>query len=687
MILWIFLKEGVHSPVSKLTHHNLTSLMNPFMFRLLLVHMGFSISIALAQKPLFPQPLSPRIANYDISVSLDAKEKMISATETLVWRNTSRDRITELQFHLYLNAFKNSESTFMKESGGSSRGAAMDFGGWGWINIDKIAVRGGEDLKAKMEFIHPDDDNASDQTVMRVRLSRPVLPNQTITLDISFSAKMPTVFARTGYYNDFFMVAQWFPKIGVYEPAGMRYATTGQWNCHQFHSNTEFYADYGVYNIDITVPKSFVVGATGVRESERVNGDTTKTLFYHAEDVHDFAWTASPRYEVVQDTWEHVDIRLLIQPEHRQHSGRYLQSAKAALQYFNDWVGMYPYPNLTIVDPPIKAFGAGGMEYPTLITGGSVYGLIEGVKLTEMVTVHEFGHQYWYGLVGNNEFEEAWLDEGLNQYSETRIMDETYGVKMSTIDLLGYKLGDLESARLGYLGMSNPKIAPTRLNGWEYKAGGYGNLTYAKTAVFMATLERLLGRPVMDEIMRTYFERWRFRHPSSRDFIAVVNEITKKRLGNKYGNDMNWYFDQVLYGTEICDYELTSIRNRRVSKPEGILDEQTKPDTSVTPRPYEARVVVSRLGEVKMPVDVLIHFESGKEVREQWDGQARWKEFKYTGEDKIQWAKVDPDEVLQIDMNFLNNSKALEVQSAPVWKYTVKFLFWIQNILQTSSLF
>ena len=642
-------------------------------------------SAAMAQKPIFPQPLSPRIANYDINISLDPKEKMLRGTETLVWRNTSRDRIMELQFHLYLNAFRNSESTFMKESGGSSRGAAMDAGGWGWINVDKMAVRGGEDLKPKMEFIHPDDDNEKDQTVLRVRLARPVLPNQTVTLDISFTAKLPTVFARTGYYDDFYMVAQWFPKMGVYEPAGMRYAIAGRWNCHQFHSNTEFYADYGVYNVNITVPQSFVVGATGVRENERRNGDTTKTLFYHAEDVHDFAWTASPRYEVVDDKWEHVAIQLLIQPEHRQHTDRYLQSTKVALQYFNDFLGKYPYPNLTVVDPPIKAFGAGGMEYPTLITGGSFYGMPEGLKFVELVTIHEFGHQYWYGLVGSNEFEEAWLDEGFNQYTETRIMNETYGVKTSVMDILGYRQGDMEMARDGYLSMSNPKIAPTLLNAWEYKAGGYGNLTYAKTAVFMTTLERLLGRPVMDEIMRTYFERWRFRHPSSRDFIAVVNEITRKRLGNKFGTDMNWFFDQVLYGTEICDYALAGIENRRISRPEGVFDGQK--DTSAAPRLYEARVVVSRLGEVKMPVDVLVRFESGKEVRERWNGQARWKEYKYKGEERIQWAKVDPEEVLQIDTNFLNNSKSLDVSSAPAWKYTVKFVFWIQNILQTSSLF
>lgn len=645
-----------------------------------------AVASASARQVIFPQPLSPRIANYDISVSLDPAKELLAGEETLVWRNTSRDRITELQFHLYLNAFKNSQSTFMKESGGTSRGAAIKPGGWGWINVDAMKVRGGEDLKPKIEFIRPDDQNEYDETVIRVPLSRPVLPNQTITLDISFTAKLPTVFARTGYYEDFFMVGQWFPKIGVYEPAGMRYATQGQWNCHQFHANTEFYADYGVYNVGITVPQSYVVGACGVLQKEEQHGDSTKTLTYRSEDVHDFSWTASPRFEVVNDKWEHVDIHLLLQPEHKQFAERYMQSTKAALQYFNDWIGKYPYPVLTVVDPPVKAFGAGGMEYPTLITGGSVWGLPDGMKIVEGVTVHEFGHQYWYGLVGSNEFEEAWLDEGINQYSETRIMDATYGVRTSSIDFLGYREGDLESARNSYLSMSNPKLAPTRLNAWEYRAGGYGGFTYSKTATFMTTLERLLGRDVMDEIMRTYFERWKFKHPSSRDFIAVVNEIVPKRLGTKYGKDMNWFFDQVLYGTDECDYELTSIQNRLVSRPEGVLDEKQPADTS-NQRQYEARVLVSRLGEVKMPVEVLIHFTSGKDVREHWDGQDRYKEYKYVGTDRVDWAYVDPAEVLQIDKNFLNNSKTVDVSSAPAWKYTVKFLFWIENILHYTSLF
>ncbi|HLF20111.1 MAG TPA: M1 family metallopeptidase, partial [Bacteroidota bacterium] len=569
-------------------------------------------------------------------------------------------------------------------------GLEMELGGWGRIDITKMNVRGGEELKSRMQFIHPDDDNEKDQTVFRVPLSKPVLPNQTLTVELEFTAQLPTIFARTGFHGNFFMVAQWFPKIGVYEPAGMRYATKGQWNCHQLHSNSEFYADYGIYDVDMTVPKEFVVGATGLLQKEKENPDGTKTLWYRAEDVHDFAWTASPDFSVVEDQWQHVKIRLLFQADREGQVTRHLESAKAALGYFERWLGKYPYPNLTIVDPLYGGFGAAGMEYPTLITGGSFWGMPVGLKLTELVTIHEFGHQYWYGLVANNEFEEAWLDEGFNQYSETRIMDETYGKKTAAIDFLGYRQGDLEFARSGYAGLENPKIAPTFARSWDYKAGGYGVMTYNKTAVFMTTLERMIGRPVMDEIMRTYFERWKFRHPSTKDFVAVVNQVVSRHHGGKFGKDLSLFFDQVLYGSDVCDYELTTISNRAARGIKGIVDDKKEPVEGSSEKDREIQesyVRVSRLGEVKMPVNILVHFDSGKEVREHWDGEARWKDFRYSGEDQIVWAKVDPDEVLVIDINLLNNSKTEQPDRSAIWKYAVKFLFWVQNVLQFASIF
>jgi hypothetical protein len=646
--------------------------------------------VVSSQATWFREPLSPRIANYAIAVALDDSAKMLAGNETLSWRNTSGDRIGELRFHLYLNAFKNTETTFLRGSS-SHRGISMREGEWGWIDVTSMMVQGGEDLSGKIEFVRPDDGNSNDQSVIRVPLSRPVLPGQTITLKIGFSAKLPPVFARTGFFKNFFMVGQWFPKIGVYEAAGERGAATGRWNCHQFHGNTEFYSDFGVYDVQITVPATFVVGATGTLSSENENGNGTKTVTYHAEDVHDFAWTASPMYADLSQTWKHVRIRVLMQPQRLHQAGRYFRSAIAALEYFERAVAPYPYPTLTIVDPAYNALGAGGMEYPTLITAGSLWGIDESLKFAEMVTVHEFGHQYWYGMCANNEFEEAWLDEGINQYYETRIMDAAYGAKSSVADLLGFQVGDFELTRNGYISMRNPRIASTATAAWKFPRNSYGSLTYDKTAVFLTTLERMVGTTTMDSVMRTFFRRWRFKHPSGRDFIRVVNEIVPAVHGKKFGPTLDWYFDQVLYGAGVCDYELTSISTKRVEPPRGVYDSAgtrvtrpagTRGDSTL----YESRVTVSRLGDLQLPVAVLIRFDDGSEVREEWDGKSSIATFTYCVRTKILSAVVDPDNLLAMDINITNNSRTLNPKQSPIWKYTVKMLFWVQNILQLFSI-
>ena len=198
---------------------------------------------------------SDRIVDYRISVALDPVKHVLTGRQTLTWRNPSTtDAVSELQFHLYLNAFKNTKSTFVKESGGQLRGDEMAKDGWGWIDITSIATSAGADLKPTLAFIQPDDGNKDDQTVARVTLPEPVPPGGSVTLELAFTSKLPQVFARTGHKDDFYLAGQWFPKLGVYEPAGMRGRETGGWNCHQFHANSEFYADFGTYAVDITVP-------------------------------------------------------------------------------------------------------------------------------------------------------------------------------------------------------------------------------------------------------------------------------------------------------------------------------------------------------------------------------------------------------------------------------------------------
>lgn len=602
------------------------------------------------------KPLSNRIANYDISVKIDPEKHTLNGKETLVWTNTSTDYISELQFHLYLNAFKNKNSTFMKESGGQLRGEMMDAKNkenFGWIDIISMKVRNGEYLTSKIKFIQPDDLNENDQTVLSVLLSHPLAPNESLTLDINFKARLPKVFARTGYVGDFYLVGQWFPKIGVYEPAGMRFAKRSAWNCHQFHADSEFYADFGTYRVEMTVPKNFVLAASGVFQDEKTNKDDTKTISYRADDVHDFAWTISPRFEVSERQWKHVKIKAVMQPEHSGSTERYFQSAIAALEYFQKHLGKYPYEVLTLVDPPIQAAGSSGMEYPTFITCGETFwGLPNGIRSPEVVTIHEFGHQYFQGMLASNEFEESFLDEGFNQYYEGRIMDATYG-KGSLINLFGFKLNDSESPRIAYISMKNIKISEIFRKSWEYPKGTYGTLTYMKTATMLQTLENLIGTEVMDEVMHNYFIKWRFKHPSVKDFVAIVNEIAPKRTNYKYGKNFNWYFEQTLYKAPDFDYEVSEINQNQCT--------------------------IKRLGDMIIPTEILVKFIDGKEELISWNGEDYSKVLKF--EKPISSVAIDPKNKILFDLNLNNNSRTLEQSSYPFVKYAMKIMFWVQNLM------
>ncbi len=312
----------------------------------------------------------------------------------------------------------------------------------------------------------------------------------------------------------------------------------------------------------------------------------------------------------------------------------------------------------------------------------------EGVLAPEMVTIHEFGHEYFMLLLASNEFEEPFLDEGFDTYYENRAMDHYYGEKSSMLDIWGFQAGGAEFARAQFTSMSHPKIGKNSFASWEFKHGGYGTLTYYKTGVWMKTLEGLVGIEVMDEIMKTYFERWKFKHPCARDFINIVNEIVPKYHPERLGKDMNWFFDQVLYGDDICDYKLSYIQNSKVREPDGIIDvlglSQNQEDSI---NQYDSKVVVHRLGEIIIPVEVLVHFDDGTEKLEFWDGKDRSFEFNYSGQQKVIWAQIDPEKKIFLDFNFINNSRTLEPERAVIWKYTLKVLFWIQNIMQSFVLF
>jgi len=683
-------------------------------------HWLLLLAVAL---PLRAQLARP-VASYDIRASLDAASHTISGEQTLEWVNDSPDTAPTLQFHLYMNAFRNSRSTFFRESGGQLRGDRAAEDGWGWIRVDSMKLEDGTDLTPRLQCISPDDGNPDDCTVAEVALPAPVRPGASLRVSMRFTTKLPKVFARTGYRGDFHLAGQWFPKIGVWETKGFRYSEKSGWNCHQFHANSEFYANYGDYRVELTVPSRFVVGATGemVKRSDDAKRGLSTYVFVQPS-VTDFAWTAQPgflRFERVfeaakQTTQEEVaaaarlhgisleearlsDVKMiaLIQPEHAEQTERHFRALSTALKYFGLWYGRYPFRTITVVDPPYGAGGAGGMEYPAFITAGTSYRLPEDVLMLEIVTVHEFGHQFWMQLVASNEFEESWLDEGFNTYSTGKIMDKVYGGTALPLAVFGKntwswlrlpKLTQASLDRAAHVGY--PVRDPLATRAWEfYDGSSYSVSSYSRTGVALRTLEAVLGEDTMARVMRSYQQRWRFRHPHSRDFQQAAEEVS--------GRNLDWFFSQFVFGSRRLDYAVSEIRNRKLETPVGVFEKEGKSETVTAKEArrrdeelarkgekpqYESWVKVERLGDAVVPQEIEVRFRDGHIERRSWDGTGRWAKFTFTRAAEIESAAIDPGRKYALDVNQANNSRKAAYNARLSTEWALRVLFWAQNAM------
>ena len=664
--------------------HKFSSFLSCWYPLVLTIILAFICIPSIAQKVL-----SNRIANYDMEIRLDENSKKLHCKTQLTWTNPSADTVDHLLFHLYYNAFKNSNSTFMKERG------VPDFlltnideeCGWGWSNVDSMTDKAGNQLMTDAEYIQPDDGNTSDQTVLQVPLAKAVGPYETITIQYDWTAQVPMTMPRTGYNKEYFFFAQWFPKVGVYEPAGMRYAEKGGWNCHQYHSAGEYYSDFGVYDVKLTVPLDYVVASSGQLIGQE-KGDSSMTWNYYVEDVIDFTWSASPHFEVTEDKYKDTEIRYYSYPEKTHFATRYLNSIKYCMQYLEEQLGPYPYPTLTIVDPPIHGLFTGGMEYPTLITALSFNMFPAGFKTPETLVVHEFIHQYFMQMVATHEVEEAWMDEGLTTYYESRILDSYMSDSTSTIEVMGINAGNKEWNRAEFFGFKKNDIAPNTLKSWQFKEGSYGPICYNKTALWLQTLEGLVGVSTVDEIMKTYFEQWRFKHPCRTDFVTIANAVTKKNHPDKFSEGLDWYFDQVLYGTVQCDYAVNRITNDKAEQPRGYVDDNENCISSDGENTaLLSKVVVCRNEGMQLPVELVVRYEDGSQETRYWDGKDSCKSFEFSTDLRIAGAEIDPERKIMMDKNFLNNSLLVEKEVSGVRKLFARLITSAQHLFETVAIF
>jgi Peptidase family M1 domain len=578
------------------------------------------------------------VADYTLHAKLDPATHTIAGTGTIHFRNASTQPVHELWLHLYLNAFKNERSDFLRERVGG-RGSQKPES-WGSIDLRRLAIHEADgtttDLLPRVELRRPGDD---DETDARVPLPRDLPPGASIDLDVTFDDKLPIVVERTGYRDHFHMVGQWFPKLARLEP-------DGTWAHFPFHHLSEFYADFGTYDVTLDVPAAYTIGATGPTVEARF--EAGRRIERHVQgDIHDFAWTAWDRWQTRRESIDGVLVTVLYPPGFDDMAARDLAALRFALPYEAARYGPYPYEVLTVVHPQDDASEAGGMEYPTLITSDGPWLTPKQIFIPEIVTVHELGHQWFYGLVATNEAAWPFLDEGINQFAETDAMGRWRGAG-SAADIWGLALGDdaLQATASNRAVQDEPVAQPAA----SFSTGAnYGRLVYSRTAAVLDTLARVYGEEALMAALGEYARRFRFQHPGPEQLLGVFAETM--------GADVAAMLRTALFDKGWVDYAVDDVR-----------------DTSV---------LVRRRGTLRLPVDVELAFEDGSTRRERWDGAGDSKRIAASG--TLRAAVVDPDHRVTIDANLENNSGAAPgaVQGAP--RTLERVPYWLQLAVQTVS--
>jgi len=615
-------------------------------------------------------PEQARVTDYAIDAKLDEESFRITGLERITFRNRSMQPVDHLALHLYMNAFSAEDTAWMREGRGSHRAS-----GQGrktpWGRVEVTSMRTAED-KQTLTLVPGDDP-----TVATVPLPRAVAPGEQIEVDIGFVTHLPEVFARTGYKQDFVLAGQWFPKLAVLR-------NDGTWDNHVFTFHSEFFADFGDYRVILDVPKAWVVGASGIRTAEEDDGERRR-LTYEAAMVHDFAWAASPEFVEHIATHDGIRIRQLHTGETWRDAGVHFAAQAEALDSMQARFGPYPWSTITIVHPPGRAGGAGGMEYPTFFTSSPLFDIpaaaenIVAVRLDgRFTTVHEFGHQYFQGLLASNEFDAPWLDEGLNTFSNTLVLEDSPEGDWA-VRVLGHTLDSGDLLRLDMARLQGTAVIDQRADQFAETEALYGRTVYRKTAAAFRSLRKLVGVERFDAAMRVYADRYRFAHPQPDDLIDTLAEALADdasapglvALGNDVTLDVRDWLHQALRTPSSVAFAVRWVENRDVQGDagwhrgeDGVWTETPRPtppaatedDPSPSAAEPEGVVVFERSGAFVTPVQYAITFRDGTTEEGWWDGKRTTDTLLFPGR-PITAVSLDPHRHLELEAERFDNHR------------------------------
>ncbi|MFT3904591.1 MAG: M1 family metallopeptidase [Niabella sp.] len=488
---------------------------------------------------------------YDINVTLDDKAKTLDGNVNIQYKNNSPDTLNFIWFHIWPNAYKNKTTALFQQilNDNSRREKLPEPLVYGSINGLNFKVDG----KVAKTEAHP---NPQYIDIIKVLLPSPLLPGATAQVQTPFKVKLPTYFSRSGFADGQFMICQWYPKPAVYDKKG--------WHEFPYLDMGEFYSEYADYKVNITLPAAYVVGATGVlqtedelaqykeigkKNTENRKGtpvlykpkDGKKTLTYTAQTVPDFAWFAEQNIVLQYDTLKLpsgkiVDAFTFYKNKPDNIWSNSIDYVKDATRKYSEWIGEYEYPTVQAFEGP-KNNASGGMEYPmiTLITQPDA-----NKEALDGVITHEVGHNWFMSMLGSNERDHTWQDEGLNTYYQFRYEAEKYRYNSIFGDQIPVELKKFplpQFLRAIYSAFSNiPMEAPIDQTATGFKtAEEYGMIAYLKPAVWLYILESKYGSYKVDKAFQEYFQQWKNKHPQPEDMKAAFEK--------SFGEDLTEYFN------------------------------------------------------------------------------------------------------------------------------------------------
>jgi len=461
-----------------------------------------------------------------MDVTLNDQQKTLDAFAKISYTNNSPDTLHFIWFHLWPNAYKHDRTAFSDQMllNGETDFYFSDKEERGYINRLDFKVDG---TPARLE------DHPQHIDIVKLILPEPLPPQTTTIITTPFHVKLPFNFSRGGYDGETFQITQWFPKPAVYDRKG--------WHPMPYLDQGEFYCEFGDYDVHITVPKSYIIAATGEQISVDSASDLA-TYHFQQKNVHDFAWFADKNFTVIQETVQlpsGKEVKVFTYSDHTKDWSFVPGYAKQALEFYSEQIGEYPYSTMSVVKGPLST--GGGMEYPTITI---ISPEIAGDKYLDEVVTHEIGHNWFQGALASNERNHPWLDEGLNSYVEKKYMLKFYSSNYTQ-----------ESELLFQTKVKRKTDQPANLHSEDFSSLNYGLSVYHKTSEWMMLLERKYGEDSVRKAMQAYFQKWAFKHPYPEDFFAVLKE--------ELGNDVASYIPLldstgILPGNELKGFKVIS---------------------------------------------------------------------------------------------------------------------------------